>query len=91
VDAGWAEAGTGSFAKYNTDTVQCTICIQKLLLLLHDLHFFVSNMVYTHVSWGRLAIFEPHLQPVYTSNVKSTIFWDWKDPFCCFRSKKDRM
>ncbi len=46
VDAGWAEAGTGSFAKYSTGTVQCTTCIQKLLLLLHDLHFFVSNMVY---------------------------------------------
>ncbi len=41
--------------------------------------------------------FEPSIfqsarkQPLRISNVKSTIFQDRKLPFCCFRSKKDRM
>ena len=38
-------------------------------------------------TWGRAAL----SAGVAASNVKSTIFQDRKLPFCCFRSKKDRM
>jgi hypothetical protein len=64
---------------------------------------FPFNMEYGRLRPGRDSHYAISVIPVLghslymceyrlgASNIKSTIFQDRKLPFCCFRSKKDRM
>ncbi len=51
-------------------------------IMIFKLHCLSLLLFVIYHSWSN---------PLPSSNVKSTIFQDRKLPFCCFRSKKDRM